>query len=53
MVAGIERAGIPRMERLENKPWGLKEFALLDTDGNLIRIGMHASGSATLPFYLI
>ena len=35
----LPKAGIPRMERLENKPWGLKEFALLDTDGNLIRIG--------------
>jgi catechol 2,3-dioxygenase-like lactoylglutathione lyase family enzyme len=31
--------GIPRMEALENKPWGLREFALVDPDGNLVRIG--------------
>ena len=24
---------------LETKPWGMKEFALLDTSGNLIRFG--------------
>jgi catechol 2,3-dioxygenase-like lactoylglutathione lyase family enzyme len=31
--------GIPRMERLEDKPWGLREFAVVDPDGNLLRIG--------------
>lgn len=31
--------GIPRMETLENKPWGLREFAIIDPDGNLLRIG--------------
>ena len=31
--------GIPRLENLENKAWGLREFALVDADGNLIRIG--------------
>ena len=31
--------GIPRMETLEDKPWGLREFAVIDPDGNLIRIG--------------
>lgn len=31
--------GIPRMDRLENKPWGMREFAVVDEDGNLIRIG--------------
>lgn len=31
--------GIPRLEKLENKAWGLREFALVDADGNLIRIG--------------
>jgi catechol 2,3-dioxygenase-like lactoylglutathione lyase family enzyme len=33
------RGGIPRMERLEDKPWGLREFAIVDPDGNLLRIG--------------
>ncbi len=35
----LPRAGIPRMDTLEDKPWGLREFAILDLDGNLIRIG--------------
>lgn len=35
----LPRTGIPRMDTLENKPWGLREFAFVDLDGNLIRIG--------------
>jgi catechol 2,3-dioxygenase-like lactoylglutathione lyase family enzyme len=35
----LPRTGIPRMDILEDKPWGLREFALVDTDGNLLRIG--------------
>ena len=35
----LPRAGIPRMDILENKPWGLREFAVVDPDGNLLRIG--------------
>lgn len=31
--------GIPRMETLADKPWGMREFALVDEDGNLLRIG--------------
>jgi len=31
--------GIPRMDSLEDKPWGLREFAVDDPDGNLLRIG--------------
>ena len=27
------------MERIEDKPWGMREFALLDNDGNLLRFG--------------
>jgi len=27
------------MDTLEDKPWGLREFAVIDPDGNLIRIG--------------
>jgi hypothetical protein len=27
------------MDMLEDKPWGLREFAVVDPDGNLIRIG--------------
>jgi len=35
----LPRTGIPRMEVLEDKPWGLREFAIIDPDGSLIRIG--------------
>ncbi len=31
--------GIPRIDPLEDKPWGLREFAVVDPDGNLLRIG--------------
>ena len=30
---------IPRMVALDEKPWGLREFAVVDPDGNLLRIG--------------
>lgn len=36
---GLPFAGIPRMGPLEDKPWGLREFAVVDPDGNLLRIG--------------
>ncbi len=35
----LPRTGIPRMDPVEDKPWGLREFALIDLDGNLLRIG--------------
>lgn len=37
--SGLPRTGIPRMDILEDKPWGLREFAVVDLDGNLLRIG--------------
>ncbi len=30
---------LARITAVENKPWGMREFALADTDNNLIRIG--------------
>lgn len=35
---------IARITELEDKPWGLREFALADTDNNLLRIGQPLSG---------
>jgi len=35
----LPATGIPRMDRIESKPWGMREFAIVDPDGNLIRIG--------------
>lgn len=36
---GLPRTGIPRLEPVEDKPWRMREFALIDEDGNLVRIG--------------
>lgn len=38
-LAQLPRIGIPRMDVLEDKPWGLREFAVVDLDGNLLRVG--------------
>jgi catechol 2,3-dioxygenase-like lactoylglutathione lyase family enzyme len=38
-ASGLPSQGLPRMSCLEDKPWGLKEFSVLDPDGNLLRIG--------------
>lgn len=37
--AGLPRTGIPRQDVIEDKPWRMREFAIVDPDGNLIRIG--------------
>lgn len=37
--AHLPTFGVPRMDRLEDKPWGLREFAVVDPSGNLLRIG--------------
>ena len=39
LASQLPQTGIPRVDPLENKPWGLREFAVLDLDGNLLRIG--------------
>lgn len=36
---GLPAQGIPRLIRAEDKPWGMRELALIDADGNLIRAG--------------
>jgi catechol 2,3-dioxygenase-like lactoylglutathione lyase family enzyme len=38
-VSGLPSSGIPRLDSIENKPWGLREFSIVDPDGNLLRIG--------------
>jgi catechol 2,3-dioxygenase-like lactoylglutathione lyase family enzyme len=38
-LAELPRKGIPRQDVLEDKPWGMREFAIVDPDGNLLRIG--------------
>jgi catechol 2,3-dioxygenase-like lactoylglutathione lyase family enzyme len=38
-VASLPKGGIPRMDTIADKPWGMREFAVVDQDGNLLRIG--------------
>jgi hypothetical protein len=36
----MEEAGVVHPNgTLEDKPWGMREFAILDTDGNMIKFG--------------
>lgn len=35
----LPTAGVPRYHRAEDKPWGMRELAVIDPDGNLIRAG--------------
>ena len=37
--AGLPRSGIPRLVPPEDKPWGMREFVVVDPDGSLLRIG--------------
>ena len=37
------RVAIHPNGQLETKPWGQKEFSLLDPDNNLLTFGQHAS----------
>lgn len=37
--AKLPRTGIPRITEPGDKPWGMREFALIDLNGNLIRVG--------------
>jgi len=36
---GLASTGTPRLMPAEDKPWGMRELALIDPDGNLIRAG--------------
>jgi catechol 2,3-dioxygenase-like lactoylglutathione lyase family enzyme len=35
----LPREGIPRLTAPADQPWGMREFALVDPSGNLVRIG--------------
>lgn len=37
--AKIQNSGIPRLENIADKPWGMREFAFVDSNGNLIKVG--------------
>jgi hypothetical protein len=37
--AGLPTGGIPRLTSPKTKPWGVREFHLVDPSGNCIRVG--------------
>lgn len=37
--AGLPATGIPRLTAPEDRAWGMREFALVDEDGTLLRVG--------------
>lgn len=39
LTLGLPNAGTPRLDAVEDKPWGMREFAIIDPNGNLIRVG--------------
>lgn len=41
--SGLQGTGTPRLSAIEDKPWGMREFALVDPNGNLIRVGENSS----------
>ncbi|MDI9079415.1 hypothetical protein [Xanthomonas oryzae] len=38
-VAALPERGIPRLDSVGDKHWGMREFAIVDESGNLLRIG--------------
>lgn len=44
----LPREGIPRLGALEDKPWGMREFYLVDPSGNLLRIGQDMARTGAL-----
>ena len=37
--AQLPASGVPRLDAVGNKPWGMREFAIVDPNGNLVRVG--------------
>jgi catechol 2,3-dioxygenase-like lactoylglutathione lyase family enzyme len=38
-AAELPSSGIPRLDAVADKPWGMREFAIVDPNGNLVRVG--------------
>ena len=38
-AAGLPSSGTPRLAPVEDQPWGMREFAFSDPNGNLVRVG--------------
>ena len=38
-AADLPHSDAPHLSTAENKPWGMREFAIVDPNGNLVRVG--------------
>jgi catechol 2,3-dioxygenase-like lactoylglutathione lyase family enzyme len=38
-AVGLPAEGIPRLTAVRDEPWGMREFTLIDPNGNLVRVG--------------
>lgn len=43
---GLTDSGLPRLSSLEQKPWGMREFHVMDPSGVLLRIGDFGNGDS-------
>src|SRR5262245_55082544 len=39
LACGVPNVGTPRLMPVEDTPWGMREFAIVDPNGNLVRVG--------------
>ena len=44
--AGLPATGIPRLTAAEDMPWGMREAALVDPNGTLVRVGSLPDGNS-------
>lgn len=44
-AAELPARGIPRMTAVEDEPWGMREFAVVDPNWNLLRVGQRTAGT--------
>jgi catechol 2,3-dioxygenase-like lactoylglutathione lyase family enzyme len=42
----LEAAAGGRISKVEDKPWHMREFHVVDPNGNLLRFGQHAEGTS-------
>ena len=48
VALNLPAEGIPRLTAPADQPWGMREFAIVDPSGNLLRVG-HDLGEAYMP----
>lgn len=44
--SGLPSSGVPRLDDIHDRAWGMREFAIVDPNGNLVRIGHESTRKA-------